>query len=104
MQLPKLSHSHIHTVTRALRLKIKTESYAWLNAAAYEVNQVWNWAAEVSEKAARPCTGERKWLTGFDLNNLSSVPLSTSTKSVPIRSNGWARSTPRSAALLNDTD
>jgi len=25
----------------------------------------------VSEKAARPCTGEAKWLTGFDLNNLS---------------------------------
>jgi IS605 OrfB family transposase len=52
-------------------LKVKTESYAWLNTAAYEVNQVWNWSAEVSEKAARPCTGERKWLTGFDLNNLS---------------------------------
>jgi IS605 OrfB family transposase len=50
-------------------LKVKTECYAWLNTAAYEVNQVW--AAEVSEKAARPCTGEAKWLTGFDLNNLS---------------------------------
>jgi hypothetical protein len=62
---------HIHSVTRTLRLKVKTESYAWLNTAAREVNQVWNWAAEVSEKAARPCTGERKWLTGFDLNNLS---------------------------------
>ena len=23
-------------------------------------------------KAAQPCTGEVKWLTGFDLNNLSS--------------------------------
>jgi putative transposase len=62
---------HILSVTRTLRFKVKTESYAWLNTAAYEVNQVWNWAAEVSEKAARPCTGERKWLTGFDLNNLS---------------------------------
>jgi hypothetical protein len=62
---------HIYSVTRTLRLKVKTESYAWLNTAAYEVNQVWNWSAEVSEKAARPCTGERKWLTGFDLNNLS---------------------------------
>jgi len=71
MQAAELNHSHIHSVTRTLRLKVKTECYAWLNKAAYEVNQVWNWAAEVSEKAARPCTGERKWLTGFDLNNLS---------------------------------
>lgn len=65
------THSTFVSVTRTLRLKVKTESYAWLNAAAIEVNQVWNWSAEVSEKAARPCTGERKWLTGFDLNNLS---------------------------------
>ena len=72
MQLPELNRPHIDSVTRTLRLKVKTECYAWLNTAAYEVNQVWNWAAEVSEKAARPCTGERKWLTGFDLNNLSS--------------------------------
>jgi hypothetical protein len=35
------------------------------------VDQVWNWSAEMSGKAARPCTGEAKWLTGFDLNNLS---------------------------------
>ena len=71
MQPPELNRPHIHSVTRTLRFKVKTECYAWLNTAAYEVNQVWNWAAEVSEKAARPCTGERKWLTGFDLNNLS---------------------------------
>jgi IS605 OrfB family transposase len=71
MQPKDLTHSHVHSVTRTLRLKVKTESYAWLNTAACEVNQVWNWSAEVSEKAARPCTGERKWLTGFDLNNLS---------------------------------
>jgi putative transposase len=71
MQLKDPTRPHIHSVTRTLRLKVKTESYAWLNTAACEVNQVWNWAAEVSEKAARPCTGERQWLTGFDLNNLS---------------------------------
>ena len=59
-------------VTRTLRLKVKENSYAWLNAAATEVNQVWNWGAEVSAKAGRPCTGDAKWLTGFDLNNLSS--------------------------------
>jgi IS605 OrfB family transposase len=36
-----------------------------------EVNTVWNWTAEVSEKSARPCAGKPKWLTGFDLCNLS---------------------------------
>jgi putative transposase len=60
------------SVTRTLRLKVKTESHAWLNVAAFEVNTVWNWTAQVSEKAARSCAGEPKWLTGFDLNNLSS--------------------------------
>ena len=64
--------ARVNTVTRTLRLKVKSESYRWLNVAAREVNTVWNWAAQVSEKAARPCTGPRRWLTGFDLNNLSS--------------------------------
>src|ERR1700683_1347756 len=63
---------HTLRVTRTLRFKVKSYAYAWLNAAARAVNTVWNWAAEVNEKAARPCTGERKWLTGFDLNYLSS--------------------------------
>jgi putative transposase len=62
--------SHALSVTRTL--KVKTESHAWLNAAAGEVNSVWNRAHSVSEQAARPCVGPPKWLTGFDLNNLSS--------------------------------
>ena len=62
----------ILAVTRALRLKVKSESYPWLDAAAFEVNTVWNWAAQVSEKAARPCVGAPKWLSGFDLCSLSS--------------------------------
>jgi IS605 OrfB family transposase len=61
----------IHFATRTLRLKVKPESYSWLNQAAIEVNQVWNWANETSAKAARPYVGKGKWLTGFDLNNLS---------------------------------
>jgi putative transposase len=60
------------SVIRALRLKVKSESYPWLNSAAMEVNTVWNGSAEVTEKAARPCTGKAKWLTGFDLCALSS--------------------------------
>jgi IS605 OrfB family transposase len=57
---------------RSLRLKVKSEAYPWLNAAAIEVNQVWNWANETSYKAARPFAGAGKWLTEFELNNLSS--------------------------------
>jgi IS605 OrfB family transposase len=72
MQPQDLTRPHVLSVTRTLRLKVKTEAHAWLNAATVEVNQVWNWGAQVSEKAARPCAGEPKWLTGFDLNNLSS--------------------------------
>jgi putative transposase len=59
------------SVTRTLRLKVKPEAIAWLNAAASEVNAVWNWANELSAKAARPFAGKPKWLSGFELNNLS---------------------------------
>jgi IS605 OrfB family transposase len=58
-------------VTRTLRLKVRAESYAWLSAAAIEVNRVWNWANETSAKAARPFAGKGKWLSGFDLDKLS---------------------------------
>lgn len=61
----------IKSTTATLRLKVKPESYSWLNAAAVEVNQVWNWANATSMKAARPYAGKTKWLSGFDLNNLS---------------------------------
>jgi putative transposase len=56
---------------RTLRLKVMTEAHAWLNAAAIEVNQVWNWSNETSYKAARPFAGPGKWLTGFDLDKLA---------------------------------
>jgi len=59
------------TVTRTLRFKVRRESYPWLEAAATEVNQVWNWANSVSAKAARPFAGPPRWLTGFDLDKLS---------------------------------
>jgi putative transposase len=62
----KIQHC-IHT----LRLKVKAEGYAWLNAAAIEVNQVWNYANATSYKAARPYVGPPKWLSAFDLNNLT---------------------------------
>lgn len=56
---------------RTLRLKVKPESYPWLNSAAVEVNQVWNYSNEVSAKAARPFSGPTKWLSGYDLDNLT---------------------------------
>jgi putative transposase len=63
--------AHTGSVTRTLRLKVKPESRAWLNAAAIEVNTVWNWANETSAKAARPFTGRPKWLSRFELDKLS---------------------------------
>ena len=57
--------------TRTLRLKVRPESYAWLNAASVEVNQVFNFANETSLKAATRTDSKRKWLSGFDLCNLS---------------------------------
>jgi putative transposase len=56
---------------RTLRLKVKAEGYAWLNAAAIEVNQVWNFAKATSYKAAQPFAGKPKWLTAFDLDKLT---------------------------------
>src|SRR5260370_13356804 len=65
---------HVPPCIRTLRLKVKTEAYAWLNAAAVEVNQVWNWANETSYKAARPFVGPARWLSGFDLDKLAAGP------------------------------
>jgi putative transposase len=54
------------TQIKAVRLKVKPEAYVWLNAAAVEVNQVWNWVNERSCSVYRN-TGRR--LSGFDLVN-----------------------------------
>ena len=57
--------SDIQHCVRTLRLKVKREGYAWLNAAAIEVNQVWNYANATSYKAARPFAGAAKWLSSI---------------------------------------
>ena len=54
-----------------LRLKVRPESYPWLNAAAIEVNQVYNYANEISYATARRTDLKRKWLSGFDLCGLT---------------------------------
>ena len=56
---------------RTLRFKVRPEAYAWLNAAAIEANQVWNYFNAASFKAARPFAGKPKWLNGFELCDLS---------------------------------
>jgi putative transposase len=58
--------------TRTLRLKVRSESYRWLNAAAREVNMVWNWCNATSIDAAdRHRRAKARFLSGFDLCNLS---------------------------------
>ena len=58
---------------RTVRLKVRPEAYPWLNKAAREVNTVFNWCnaitIDASDRGRRPCTA--KFLTGFDLCNLS---------------------------------
>jgi Putative transposase DNA-binding domain len=61
----------IQHCVRTLRLKVKAEGYAWLNAAAIEVNQVWNFSNAASYKAARPFSGRPRWLSAFDLDKLT---------------------------------
>jgi len=61
----------VGTCVRTVRLKVKREAYSWLNSAAIEVNQVFNWANATSYKAARPFVGPPKWLTAFDLDKLT---------------------------------
>ena len=62
----KIKHSIL-----TLRLKVQAEGYAWLNEAAIEVNDVWNFANATSYKAALPFAGPSKWLTAFDLDKLT---------------------------------
>ena len=58
--------------TLTLRLKVRSESYPWLNAAAREVNTVWNWCNATSIDAAdRHRRAHARFLSGFDLCNLS---------------------------------
>jgi len=58
--------------TRTVKLKVRPESYGWLSAAAMEVNGVHNYCNEASWLAATRTDLKRKWLTGYDLCNLTS--------------------------------
>jgi putative transposase len=71
MVLDSPTESGVPTCVRTLRLKVKPETYSWLNAAATEVNHVWNYSNEVSARAARPFAGAARYLSAYDLNNLT---------------------------------
>ena len=56
------------SLTRSRRFRVKTDGYAWLNAAAIEANPVWNWCNATSLDAAdRDRGGQARFLSGFDL-------------------------------------
>lgn len=55
--------------TRTLRLRVKREAYPWLDAAATEVNQVWN---AVNERASSVLGNLGRWASGFELVNYTS--------------------------------
>ena len=57
--------------TRTVRMKVRTEAYGWLDAAAIEVNEVFNYCNETSLKAATRTDNKRKWMSGFELCNLT---------------------------------
>jgi putative transposase len=56
---------------RTLKLKVRGEAYRWLDAAATEVNQVFNYCNEISYATATRTDLARKRLSGFDLCSLS---------------------------------
>lgn len=55
---------------KTLRMKVKPDSWGWLNEAAKEVNMTWNYVNEVCAKAARPYIGKGRWLTGYEVDKL----------------------------------
>ena len=59
------------SLPRTLRLKVRSEAYGWLNTAAIEVNQVFNYCNETAFTAAVRTDRNRKWLSGFDLCHLT---------------------------------
>src|SRR5208337_1355349 len=70
-ETPAAQPADARELVRTLRFKVHPSLYRWLDRAAIEVNQVWNWANSTSEKAARPFVGKPKWLTGYNLCTLS---------------------------------
>ncbi len=58
-------------MNKTLRLKVRREAWPWLDQAAREVNLVWNWANETSDRAIRRYAGAPRFLSGYDLGALT---------------------------------
>lgn len=58
--------------TKTLKLRIKDKHSAVLRAWSSEVNMVFNYCNEVSAKASTSYTNKPKWLSGYDLQALTS--------------------------------
>jgi len=56
--------------TVTLSSKVHPQAKTFLEQAAREVNQVWNFCNQTSYKAWNNYVGQRKWLSAFDMNNL----------------------------------
>lgn len=56
-------------ITKTYKIKVRPESYNWLNKASQEINSVWNYCRWISDKA---WIDQKKWLTPFDLIKLVS--------------------------------
>jgi hypothetical protein len=50
------------SITRTLRLKVRSEAYAWLNAPAMEANEIFNYCSDPDTCA---CTGHARQRTGL---------------------------------------
>lgn len=59
---------NVATVTLTFKFRLRDKHAAELNRQSRAVNYVWNYVNETQQKAAR---SGRKWLTGYDLSNLT---------------------------------
>ncbi|MDD2728658.1 transposase [Malikia sp.] len=59
------------TKTLRIQLRLKDKHACVLRQMAREVNQVWNHINEVSARAARPFSGQPRYLSGYDLQKLT---------------------------------
>jgi putative transposase len=65
-EVPVARPSYVTT----LKFKIQPNAWPWLDQAAREVNQVWNWANATSWDAIRGPRSAPKWLSAVDLDAL----------------------------------
>ena len=63
-----LANAPLLTITKTIHCKVRDECVRWLNKAAREVNQVWNYSNELHHKAYHNYHGKRTLLSAFDLN------------------------------------